>query len=148
MPQRETVPDSAMVMPIRKPSCCDKVSKDGEGSAVPFPQHLPRKEAGFNNCAWFFLLPFLSLSFFHLFCFCFVLNSLFSTAIINHCRQDSLINAKHSGKNLMEKQAYGRVSKYLSQICINYCGGFSKYPQILWHSSLQEVNLNPCMCWT
>lgn len=39
-PPSEAVTDSAMVMPIRRPSCWDKVSKDAEGRAGPSPRHL------------------------------------------------------------------------------------------------------------
>lgn len=107
-PQSKTASNSAVMMPIRRTPCWDKVGKGGEDSAALFPHTSPdpgrqsREKVGFKKCTRFCFLS--CLSFFPLYiCFCFALKSLFSTAVINHCRQDPLVNAKIRGKNIMEK---------------------------------------------
>lgn len=60
----------------------------------------------------------------------------------NDCRQDPWMNTVISRWNFKEKQDICVSSKHLPQILINFCGGFNICPQILWSSSLQEVEFN------
>ena len=148
---RVMVTDSAMVMPIRSPHV-ERKSQSQWGhrgsflhDTCPDSSLPPRKEVAVNKCTpfSFFLssLHFLPLYF----CFYFASQFLISVAVINHCRQDPLMNSKISGGNFMKKQDISRVSKHLLQIAIGYGSGSNKYPHILWHLSLQQVALNPSL---
>ena len=110
------VTDSAMEMPIRMPPSWNEVSKAGEDSTAPLSltptltqvYHLEKRLA-LISVHLFSSSVLVSL----VFCCCcflyicdFFSRSLFSTAVINHCRQDPLMNAKLVGKSLWRNKIF------------------------------------------
>lgn len=103
----------------------------------------PRKEVGFSVHIFSFSFPvsFSISPFIFFFLFCFKIPFV-------HCSNTSwstgsLMNGDISGENLKKKRDICRVPMSLYQIFISDGGGFNKHSHILWHTSLQDTDLNP-----